>query len=229
MEMIFKLLFSILAVCFPPQETPTLPGLDPLAQKVGVFVLKDETLGEALGRLNQSLDVSISIEGVLPDEGTISNPKLTSSIENANAIEVLNWLCALDPRYTWARDDNSVNLIPRNRLNDPKYFFNRVLPELRLEQVHRVDDAVFAIVHQLGDQNENLFFMGIGGTQSFAEPWTASFKDITVRQALNRIAHQIGPTYGWQIGGTTKGRLIIFHYKLGGRQVQVGDKYPHGR
>lgn len=67
------------------------------------------------------------------------------------------------------------------------------------------------------DPNENLYFLGIGGTQGFAKPWTASFRNITVRQALNRIAEQLGATYGWQIGGTANQRMIMFHYKLGVR------------
>jgi hypothetical protein len=227
MSIIFKLLVTILAFHVPSQQASTMSQFDPLEQKVGSFELNDETVGDALARLNQSFDISISIEGVLPEEGTVTNPELRAKIENRTLAEVLDRLCTLDPRYVWTRDGDSVNFIPRTRLNDPTYFFNRILPELQLEQVRRVDDAAIAVVHQLGDPDENLIFMGIGGTQSFAEPWTASFSSITVRRALNRIARQLGPTYGWQIGGTTKARLIAFHYKLGGQHVKVGDRYPY--
>jgi hypothetical protein len=206
-----------------------MPKFDPLEQKVGSFELRDQTLGDALGRLNQSFDISISIEGVLPEEGTVTNPKLTANIENRTLAEVLDWLCTLDTRYVWARDGNNVNFFPRASSNDPNYFFGRTLADLHFQNVRNVGDAVIAIDHQASDPSGGVIYMGIGQTQGFAEAWTASFSNITVRQALNRIARQLGPTYGWQIGGTTKARLIVFHYKLEGQHVKVGDQYPSKR
>jgi hypothetical protein len=188
---------------------------DPFDQKVALVELREETIFDAIGRLNQSYDVAISIEGILPNQGTIANPKFQAKIENRTVSEVLTWLCALDGRYMWVRDGTMANLFPKTLHNDSHYFFNRRLSVLKFEQVQQLDDAVLAVVHQLDDPNEHIVFLGIGGTQSFAQPWTAKFHDITVREALNRIAEHLGPTYGWQIGGTTKARIIMFHYKLG--------------
>lgn len=223
---VLSVMFTILTLHISFQETTSSSAPDPFEQKIDLLELKDETLGDALGRLNQMLDISMSVEGILPEEGTVPNAKFTASVENRTLAEVLNWLCALDSRYTWIRDGNSVNLFPRASSNDPSYFFNRVLPKLSFQHLRRADDAAVALVHQLGDPNENLIVLGTGVTEGFAEPWTASFNNITVRQALNRIAQQLGPTYGWQIGGTTKARLIVFHYKLGGQHVHLGDQYP---
>jgi hypothetical protein len=205
---------------FPQSTTPLL---DPLTQNVGSFVIKDETIGDALGRLNQLFDISISIEGVLPEEGTITNPKLSGTLENRTLAGVLDWLCDLDGRYTWARDDDNVNIFPRASLNDARYFFKQTIADLRFEHVRKVADAVLAVDRQSGDQQGGVIYMGFGQAQSFAQDWTASFEKLTVRQALNRIARRLGPTCGWQVGGTTKARLIVFHYKLEETHPHVGD------
>lgn len=198
------------------QQQPTSPVTqDPLMQVVRVAELKDETIFAEIARLNQNFDIAISIEGILPAAGTVTNPRFTAKIENESITNVLSWLCGLDTRYTWTRDQNIVNVFPRTSLNDKTYFFNRSLPEVQFQDIRESGVAVMEVVHQLGDPNENLYFMGIGGTQNFAKPWTTTFHNITVRQALNRIAHQLGPTYGWQIGGNANQRMIMFHYKLG--------------
>lgn len=220
--------FIVLALSFSFRQSAS-PALDPLVQNVGSFTIRNETIGEALGQLNQSFDISISIEGVLPEEGTIANPKLTGAVENLSLAGVLDWLCTLDGRYTWARDGNNINVIPRARLNDPEYFFNRTLADLHFEHVRKVVDAVLLVDRQSGDAQGGVIYMGIGQTQSFPRDWTVSFDRITVRQALNQIARQLGPTYGWQVGGTTKARLIVFHYKLEEGHPKVGDEYPQGR
>jgi hypothetical protein len=199
------------------QESTTPAKKDPFNQVVELVELKDETIFDEIARLNQAFDISISIEGILPANGTLPNPKFTARIEKQTISDLLTWLCALDTRYTWARDGNMANLFPRAFLNDKNYFFNRVLREVHFQEIRESGVAAMEVVHQLGDPNENLYFMGIGGTQGFAKPWTETFHDITVRQALNRIAQQLGPTYGWQIGGITNQRMIMFHYKLGAR------------
>lgn len=197
------------------QEPTIEPKKDPLAQKIAVIELEDETIGHAIGRLNQSYDVAISIEGILPEQGTVANPKFQAKVENRTLSEVLTWLCALDGRYAWSRDGNMVNLFPKAQGDDPHYLFNRRLSVLHFQDIRQSGDAALEVVRQLGDPTEHLIFLGVGGTQSFAKPWTETFNDITVRQALNRIAQQLGPSYGWQIGGTSNQRMIMFHYKLG--------------
>jgi hypothetical protein len=198
------------------QDKTSIVTDDPFEQRVEVVALQDETIFDALAKLDQSHDLAISIEGILPVSGTISNPKFTATARRRSIADVLSWLCSLDPRYTWLRDGKTANIYPRKFQNDKNYFFNRLLPLLEFKDIRESSDAAIEVVHQLGDPEEHLFFMGIGGTQSFASPWTATFHDITVRQALNQIARQLGPTYGWQIGGHDGTRLILFHYKLGG-------------
>jgi hypothetical protein len=215
--MLILIPFGATAPFLSSQEPAASANKDPFNQMVQVAELKDETIFDEIARLNQTFDISISIEGILPSEGTITNPRFTAKLEKQTITNVLSWLCAVDGRYTWTRDGNMANLFPRVFLNDKNYFFNRLLAELNFQGVRESGAAALEVIHQLGDPNENLYFLGIGGTQGFAKPWTASFRNITVRQALNRIAEQLGATYGWQIGGTANQRMIMFHYKLGVR------------
>lgn len=188
---------------------------DPFDQKLSSVELNDETIFDAVARLNQATNIAVSIEGIVPAKGTVANPKFSARTDGPTVSEALSWLCRLDTRYTWTRDGNMVNILPSAMQGNPNYFFNRVLPELRFQEIRQASAAAITIVQQLGDPSENLYFLGVGGTQSFPKPWNATFHDITVRQGLNRIAEQLGPTYGWQIGGHTDSRLIMFHYRLG--------------
>jgi len=188
---------------------------DPFHQKLSSVELNDESIFDAIARVNQATNISISIEGILPAKGTVENPKFRAKMDGATVSEVLSWLCKLDTRYSWTRDGNMANIFPSAMRDNPKYFFNRKLHELHFQNILQSDDAAITIVHQLGDPSEHLYFLGVGGTQSFSKPWSATFHDITVREGLNRIAEQLGPTYGWQIGGHEGMRLIMFHYKLG--------------
>ncbi len=204
----------VLTTAFAAQE-PDSAEKDVFNQKVTSAELNDESIFDAVARLNQGSNIAISIEGILPAQGTVQNPKFRAKLEGATVSEVLSWLCRLDLRYSWSRDGDMANIFPSAMRDNPNYFFNRKLPELHFLDIRQSDDAAITIVHQLGDPSEHLYFLGVGGTQQFSKPWTATFHDITVRQALNRIARQLGPTYGWQIGGHTSARLIMFHYKLG--------------
>jgi hypothetical protein len=196
-------------------QQPNSADKDPFEQKLSSVELNDENIFDAIARLNQATSIAISIEGILPARGTVQNPKFRAKMDGQTVSEALSWLCKLDTRYTWSRDGNMANIFPSEMRDNPHYFFNRKLPELRFQDIRQSDDAAITIVHQLGDPSEQLYFLGVGGTQSFSRPWTATFHDITVRQGLNRVAQQLGPTYGWQIGGHTGVRLVMFHFKLG--------------
>jgi hypothetical protein len=207
------------------EPVTTAAKQDPFDQRIEMVELKNESIFEGIARLNQLSDIAISIEGILPAEGTTPNPKSLAKLEGRTVGETLSWFCRLDSGYTWSRDGNTANVFPSAYRDDKRYLFNRTLPELHFDEVRESDDAAIQVIHQLGAPTEDLYFLGIGGTPSFAKPWTAIFHDITVRQALNRIAQQLGPTYGWQIGGHAGSRLIMFHYKLGaGADYNVAPK-----
>jgi hypothetical protein len=209
------LIVSIAARVSAVQDLVQTSGSDPFDQRIALVELKNESIFEGIARLNQVSGIAISLEGILPAQGTVINPTFRAKLEGHRIDEILSWFCSLDPRYTWSRDENMANIFPAVYRDDKTYVFNRVLPLLRFDGVSSSDDAALDIFRQLGDPTENIYFLGIGGTQTFAGPWTANFREISVRHALNQIARQLGPTYGWQIGGHIGSRLIMFHYKLG--------------
>ncbi len=76
--------------------------------------------------------------------------------------------------------------------------------EVALLSFDGVRDARIAFTEarrQFKLDDEGVGLLRLGGSLGFGKPWTASFSRITFRKALNRIAEQLGPTYGWQFGG----------------------------
>jgi hypothetical protein len=74
--------------------------------------------------------------------------------------------------------------------------------------------AVFDAVAQVTGAKQQIAVLQTGISVGFSHSWTASFKDIAVREAFDKIAQQLGPTYGWQFGGAADFRVITFHERL---------------
>src|SRR5262245_39917991 len=126
---VFLFLFTIVAStlqsseCQEPASPPTAavrPVADPLDQIVETAKLNDESIFGEIARLNQTFDIPISIEGILPKSGTVTNPKFTAAIHHQTIAKTLDWLCTVDARYTWTRDGSMVNVFPRSTLNDDR-------------------------------------------------------------------------------------------------------------
>ncbi len=191
---------------------------DPLAQIVGGFTLSNQTLSDGIGRLNQvTADVGFSIE--FPLGATIGQPaptlsKLTMQLPSTKVSDLLDRLCNADPAFTWKKNGNMINVFPRTLENNEQYVLNRPLPVISLNGVGNARDAVFQVVNSLAGHREQIAMLQTGSANNFAEPWTATFHDTTVREMLNRIAQQLGPTYGWQFGGAADFRVITFHSRI---------------
>jgi hypothetical protein len=123
----------------------------------------------------------------------------------------LNSLCDLDPTFSWQGIGHTVNVFPRALAKDSSYLFNKEIDDLELKGVADAQEAVFAVVDQAPGQKQQIAVLQSGRSLRFAKPWTASFKNISVREAFDRIADQLGPTSGWQFEGATDFRVITFH------------------
>ncbi len=188
---------------------------DPLEQRVPRLKLEDEPLLTGIARLNTlTKDVGFSVELIpgTPTSAPPPSPKFTAQIEGAAVQEVLDWLCGLDRRYAWARDGNMVNVFPRAIMHDTNYFLNRKLTNLVLHEVSKPMDAVSKATRPISRPGETL--VSWQGIHDFSKPWTASFTNISVREALNRIAQQLGPGYGWLVAGNPEVRIFSFHQQL---------------
>jgi len=108
-------------------------------------------------------------------------------------------------------------IYPRVTVQDSKYLLNRKLARFRISGITDIDHGLFAIPKQLPGPLEQIAHSQIGGDDSYAiEPWTASFNDISVRQAINRLAEHMGKSSLWIFGGSDEFRYFAF-YRGGAR------------
>jgi hypothetical protein len=217
---LFKLL-STLGVLLILQahalQTPPAPS-DPFLQKTPGFALDHQTIVDGIAKLSEETDIPYSVEFPLGRtiSGSASRLKsLNARIPSNTLVAVLDQLCQLDGSFAWIRIGNSAHLLPRALEGNPDYLLNRKLSVLELHDVGDAQKAVFQVVNQLsGDKKEQIAVMQSGVSLAFSRAWTATLRDITVREAFDRIAQQLGGTCGWQFGGAADFRVLTFHQRL---------------
>lgn len=191
----------------PQTEGENSPDL--LEQKIGRIVLANEFFVDGLAKINmQAHGVGFSIE-FLPGSPPPPDSRFTADKGPGILKDALDWLCGLDPRYTWKLKKRTVNIIPRDRLSDPKYLFNRKLPALRFVDLRSANDTLDKIFRPVARQGESVISLGDAG--SFSKSWTATFENITVRDALDAVAEHLGEGHGWIVYGDDNTRLINFY------------------
>ena len=210
---IFCFLWNVLLLS---PQTAKLPS-DPFDLHVAGVQLNDETIVSALANFTADLPIAVSVEYELASKLNASATPLqrfNASIPAGTVTEVTNRIVSLDPTFTWIRHGNVINLVPKTKISDPNYLFNRVIVSANLQSADRADAAALQVVTSLPGKREQLAILNTGGSISFPEPWTVTFSNMTVRQALDLIAQQLGGKYGWQVGGSTEFRLLTFHARL---------------
>jgi hypothetical protein len=214
-------ILSVFAIASPHYagEKPNQPTIrDPVDQVVGVLELHDQTLLDGLAKLNAVTDLGYSVELILKEQISspdVVNPKFTGRIENATLRNALDWLVQLDGRYSWSVGEDMINIFARDTgYASRSYLFDRKLAKIRYERVKTSDEAVFSTVSQLPGPLEQIAFIQAGGSPKFPKPWTAQYDDISVRQAFNMIARQLGKGWGWTLFGSRDFRVVMFHQRL---------------
>jgi hypothetical protein len=96
-------------------------------------------------------------------------------------------------------------------MKDSTDLLNKEIAVLELKGVTDAQEAVFAVADRAPGQKQQIALLQSGRPLKFAKPRTVSFKNISVREAFDRIAEQVGPTSGWQFGGGADFRVITFH------------------
>lgn len=211
------ILVALQSIALGPQEPAERLIEDRYQQRVDMLELQDEDIFEGFAKLNQRGFSSFTIERILASKlvgPPLTNPKFTTRIESRSLREVLDWLCSLDSRYTWLAGARATHIVPRAVIGDPKYLLNRIIPNLEFRDEPDAERATLNAVGQLPAPKEDIAFLQLGGSVTFAKPWTKSLKDISVREAFTLIAAQIGSDFGWQFGGSEEFRLIMFHHSL---------------
>jgi hypothetical protein len=188
---------------------------DSTEQKIGPIILENEYFVDGLAKLNiQSQGVGFAIEFLPGTRNSPPPPDSRFSTERSSGTlkDALDWLCGLDPRYTWKREGRIINIIPRDTLSDPNYLFNRKLSGLRFVDLRHASDTFDKIFKPVSKVNESVISLDDAG--SFSKPWTVAFENISVRDALDRVAENLGAGRGWMVYGNNETRIINFYERL---------------
>ncbi len=223
-SMAVLLLVSVSASFAAEEEEKLAKTSDELNRPFGKLELHRETVIDGAARLTEVSDIGLSVEVPLASSLNAPPPRLeelSATLDGGRVRDLLDGLCELDRSMAWSADGDMVNLFPRKTVSDSSYLFNRRVSILRFSQVRDAGEAVLQAVAQLPGKKEQIAHMQVGGSTAFPKPWSATFTNITIREALNRIARQLGPTYGWKVQGSQDFRWIMFHQRLHPRPSQA--------
>ena len=208
-------LIVLVALAADAQQSAADSGAVALAARVQRFLVHDASILDGIAQLSfEHTELSFAFEGVLKAKFTDPEPPqqhFDLDLENRTLGEIIEALCSKDARYTWTQDGLNVNVFPRSTLNDASYLPNRRLAQFELRHVTNAQQAVFAAAAQLPPPFEQIAFAQAGGETAYGAPWSATFTNLTVRQAFNLIARRLGPRGGWVFGGSREFRTIGFH------------------
>jgi hypothetical protein len=187
-----------------------------LNTEVSEFNLNEETIEVGLKRLaSGSAGFAMGFEHELKSKQTdppILDPRLTLHLRTTTVREVLDAMCRADSRYMWSTDDIFINVYSIKTVNDASYLLNRRLLRLDLKELTDIQQGLLAIVNQLPPPSEQVAVAQIGGDVSYPpEPWTISYENLTVRQALNRLVHHMGEQGSWAFTGSADFRAFAFN------------------
>jgi hypothetical protein len=218
----FSLLFLLLAVYTLGQQARA--AQDAFQDRAGGLTLDGQTIIDALARLSQTTRPAYSVEfplGKTIAEAAPPVKRIMAGVDSGVIPEILDHLCELDRTFTWKRIGNTANIFPRILEGDPSYLLNRLVAVVTFSDVPDAEKAVFEAVAQLPGPKEQIAVLQTGTSLTFVKPWTATFRNITIREIFDQIAQQFGPTYGWQFGGAADFRVITFHERLSAKPVHT--------
>src|SRR6267154_3980581 len=210
----FLLCFVVLGVFAISAMAQTTPPKEALDAKISSFGLVGQTIYDGLTRLmNEPVPFSFGFENDLKRK--FADPELPDvrfnlSLENKTVKEILDILCSMDVRYTWSQDGATINVYPRSKLGDTSYFLNRRLNRWQINDITDVQQGLLAIVEQLPGPREQVAITQFGGSLSYPNAWKETFQNITVRQAINRVAGHLGARTYWQLTGSGEFRGFSF-------------------
>jgi hypothetical protein len=207
------LVWSMSGICGAGAQV-TKPGVAlPLDAVIGHLELKDATLVDGISQLTLQpiAQLHIGLEEVLRRKR--SDPRDRSvqfsvDLEHITVRQALDALCKEDGRYTWSADGQSINLYPRATIGDESYLLNVTLNAITLDAVPDPEQGLTPLARLLPWQQ--IGYSGVGINGSYAEPWTATFRHITVRQFINRLAEHLGPRSSWDWQGGNDSRMFFF-------------------
>jgi hypothetical protein len=174
----------------------------PLDATVGRFDVADAILRDGLSELSleniEGLHLGFEeiIRGNIQDDPRALSGHFSLHLEGKTVRQIVDVLCAFDPRYTWSEDGASLNVYPRAKEEDSSYLLNLRIERIGISKVPDPDQALTPLSKLFPEQQIGYFGPGLGDN-TYAEPWTAVFEHLTVRQFINRLAEHMGPRTSW--------------------------------
>lgn len=187
----------------------------PLDIKIPEFVVKDAILRDGISELSLKnveglhLGMEEIIQERIQDDPRRLTPHFSLRLEDRSVREIIDALCKLDGRYTWSEDGDSVNVYPRATEHDSSYLLNLRIAHITVKDIPDPDQALTSLWKLFPTQQVGYFGPGLADN-TYSEPWTAVFEDLTVRQFANRITEHIGPRTAWTWAGGNGERMFTF-------------------
>jgi len=198
----------------------------PLDVKVDHFDALDAILRDGVSELSvKNIDgLHLGFEEIIrdriQDDPRGVNVHFSLSLENKSVREIIDALCQADPRYTWSEDAPSINVYPRATPDDTSDLLNLRIGLLKISAITDPDQALTPLSKLFPNQQVGYFGPGLGNN-TYIEPWTTTFEDLTVRQFINRVAEHMGPRTSWIWQGGKGERMFTF--------LKGGFHTSHGR
>lgn len=183
-----------------------------LTLKITSLVLNDETIFDGLAKLSQVMPIGFSVERELTSKASpqlAAVVRFSTRIDGGTLQDSLDWLCKLDPRYEWLFAGGVVNVFPRQVEHDPSYPLNRTMSFFEIKDATSASAAALEAASH-ANPPQQIAILTLGNTD-FQRASNLTFANVTLREALNRIAQTLGPTYGWQFSGTEDFHYLAFH------------------
>lgn len=187
----------------------------PVDARVAQFEITDAILRDGISELSLKdidglhLGFEEIIRGRIQDDPKSLSSHFSLHLQGKTVRQVLDALCDSDARYTWSHDGNSVNIYPKGAEGDRVYLLNLQIERMAFKDIPDPDQALTPLSQLFPEQQVGYFGPGLGDN-TYAEPWTAVFEHLTVRQFINRIAEHMGPRTSWVWEGGEQERMFVF-------------------
>ncbi len=191
---------------------PNEATADLLQQPIHELSLKNQYFMDGIVKLDTlASGFGFSVEIILPPPQAPqpTNPRFTARTSGVTLAEALDWLCTVDPRYTWSRDGTTINIFPQTSLEEKNYYFTRRLSHLVFRDERNAFDALPKVLTPISSPKEAV--LTLKGVRDYQIPLSATLTNITVREALNRLRQHLSPTEGWMVTGNQEVMLFIVY------------------
>lgn len=193
-------------------EASAKPPLDARVKRLDVA---DGILRDGLSELSLKnvSGLHLGFEEIIRDK-IQDDPRAQSShfslhLQGKTVREVLDELCNADIRYAWSEDGATINVYPQATANDPSYLLDLRIDKIIVRDIPDPNQALTPLWKRFPAQQVGYAGPGLA-RNTYAEPWTAVFERLTVRQFINRIAEHMGPQTSWVWQGGRNERMFTF-------------------